>query len=681
MNMQITTNRILTPASRMRGVLRRLLMAVSLCLLMSSWAMAESKVTLNIKETELAAVVEMVARETNRNFVVDPRVKGKISIVSARPVSKSELYEIFLSVLDVHGFVAVPTGDVIKIVPAANAKHMSSEDSQKGGDDAFITQVIQVQNVSAMQLVPILRPLVPPNGHMAAHAQSNTLILSTQLGNIDRLVQIIKRIDQPSSGEVEVITLQHASAAELVRILDTLKQQERKGADPQESSTTLVADERTNSILIGGDPTGRLKVRALIGHLDTPTETTGNTNVIYLRYAKAKDLVPVMTGIADSQLKEQAGKGQGQPKGLFEIQAHEATNSLVITAPPDVFRALSSVVRRLDIRRAQVLVEAVIAEVSSERAAELGVQWLFDGTPGGNGPVGLINFGSGRGSSLLDLGAAVASGGAVIPRVDGTLLGAGRFNHNSLNFAALIHALEGDGSTNVLSTPSIVTLDNQEAEIVVGQTVPFITGSFSSTGNGGATATNPFQTIKRENVGITLKVMPQINEGNSIKLDIEQKVDSIAATSVSAADIVTNTRSIKTSVMVDNGKMIVLGGLIKDDLVEGVQKVPLLGDIPLLGALFRNKSATKVKTNLMVFLKPTILRDIEETARVTESKYSFIRAKQMALEQEGVSLLPNETMPVLPEPDDSLKVTAEEKEAAARNRALDNLTDEMLQHE
>ncbi len=637
----------------------------------------QGTITLNLKDADINAVVELIARETGRNFVVDPRVKGKVTIVSSHPMTKDETYEVFLSVLDVHGFVAVPAGGIIKIVPAANAKMMSGE-SRVGGDDAFITQVIHVKNVSAAQMVPILRPLVPPNGHMAAHPQSNTLVISATRGNIERMIQIIDRIDQPTSGDVEAIQLTHASAAEVMRVLLSMLAQDKK-TDPQISQPIVVADERTNTIFIGGEVAGRLQLRAMIGHLDTPTESVGNTHVMYLRYAKAKDLVPVLSGVADSQVKEKL-KNQPNAQAIYHIQAEDTTNTLVLTAPPDVFKALSSVVRQLDVRRAQVLVEAIIAEVSSDRAADLGVQWLFDGSPKGSGPVGSIGFGKGTGGNILEIGATALAGG--VPVVDGMMVGAGKFDDPDLNFGVLLRALEGDGVTNVLSTPSIVTLDNQAAEIVVGQQVPFVTGSFSQAAGAGG-AVNPFQTIKRENVGITLKVVPQINEGSSIKLDIEQAVDSINTTATGASDIVTNTRSIKTSVLVDDGKMIVLGGLIKDDLLESESKVPLLGDIPLLGMLFRSKSAKKIKTNLMIFLKPTILRDLEDSVRVTSAKYNYIRNKQLLQYQEGVSLLDDERVPVLPRPGSFLQYTPAElqNQGAAAPAEGDATTDELFQHE
>ena len=610
--------------------------------------------TLNFKGADINAVISAVAEVTGKNFIIDPRVKGKVTLISNRPMDEKEIYQVFLSILEVHGYSAIPSGEAIKIVPDADAKHSGMPTASKrrpGKGDESVTRVVQIEHVTAAQLVPILRPLVPPQGHLAAYPPSNVLIISDRAANINRLVKIIKRIDQPSSGEIEYIQLEHAAAADLVRVLNSLQQQSAK-QNPKASRPMLVADERTNSILIGGDRTTRLQLRAIISHLDMPSETSGDTHVIYLRYAKAKDLVTVLTGVGKAQQKK-GGKVKA-PASLrnqpFDIQADESTNALVITATPSVFRSLEAVVRQLDVRRAQVLVEAVIAEVSSDRAAELGVQWLFDGSEG-DLPVGAINFG-GPGTSISSLAAAALSGGGAAGSIlaaigSGATLGAGRFNSDTFNFAALVRALEGDGATNILSTPNLVTMDNEEAEIFVGQELSIPTGSFTNTGAASG-AVNPFTTFERKQVGIRLKVKPQINEGNAIRLDIEQKVDGIAAGSAGQGDVVTNERTINTSVLVDDGAALVLGGLIEDRVVENEQKVPGLGDIPLLGALFRYKSVQKVKINLMVFMRPTILRTREDSLNLTRNKYNFIRGRELELLDEGVGLLSGEEHPTLP---------------------------------
>jgi general secretion pathway protein D len=582
-------------------------------------------------------------------------VKGKVTVISSRPMDSDEVYQVFLSILKVHGFAAVPSGEVIKIVPDVNAKQdgiPTANDGSPGRGDEMVTRVVQVDNVAAAQLVPILRPLVPQQGHLAAYPATNVLIISDRANNVERLLTIIRRIDQVSDSEIEVITLQFASAVEVVRVLTSLKRATpaAKGAAAAAGGgQVLVADERTNSVLLSGDRASRLRMRAIISHLDTPLDTGGNTDVIYLRYATAEDIVDTLLGVGKIEEQEaQQGKGKvTAPKGAFDIQADEATNALVITAPPDIMRTLKHVISQLDIRRAQVLVEAVIAEVSEDTARELGVQWAFGGS-GNNSPVGVVNF-TNSGSLISDVinGAAdAASGGSFPSIVDNALLGFAKTN-GSFNYLAVMNLLASDANTNILSTPTLVTLDNEEAEIVIGENVPFVTGSFSSTGaNDGAT--NPFQTIQREDVGLTLKIKPQINEGDALRLEIEQEVSNIADSVAGAADIVTNKRSIKTNVMVDDGQVVVLGGLIEEKIGESVQKVPFLGDIPFLGALFRSKTADVTKTNLMVFIHPVILRDASVTQSYTNNKYNYIRALQMQQDEDGVNMIPGKQHPVLP---------------------------------
>ncbi len=647
------------PAGGRRG---RLWLPVCLLagLLLLSPAFSAETVTLNLKDADITAVISTVSEVTGKNFIVDPRVRGKITIISSKPMNKDEVYQVFLSVLDVHGFSAVESGRVIKIIPDANAKQLAvpvvDQNSRIEGDEV-VTRVIELRNVSASQLVPILRPLVPQQGHLAAYVPGNILIISDRASNVTRMINIINRIDIPATDDIEVVTLRHASAAEIVRVLNAMEQQRKAargaaaGTDGEDSSL-LIADDRTNSVLVGGGASGRLRLRTIISHLDTPLASEGNTSVYYLRYAQAKNMVAVLTGVSGSIEKQQQTDAPAPARAMpVNIQADENTNALVITAPPDIQRSLEAVIKQLDVRRAQVMVEGVIAEVSSSFNAELGVQWIVDGTPNGTGPVGLSKFTVPTGDSIDTIGATVAAGRIPIFG-NGLTLGLGRFDSSSINFAAIIRALKADGSTNILSTPTLVTLDNEEAEIIVGEEVPFVTGSFSTAGTVTSPA-NPFQTIQRQNVGISLKVRPQINEGNAVKLDIEQKIDSLSSRS-DAVDLITNTRSIRTSIIVDDGQLVVLGGLIRDDLQETDQKVPLLGDIPLLGWLFRSKTTTKGKTNLMVFLKPTILREDGLLQQLTGGKYDYIRALQLHVRDNGLLMLPPEEAPVLPAFDEML---------------------------
>jgi general secretion pathway protein D len=598
---------------------------------------SSSKVTLNFNATDINAVISAVSEMTGRNFIVDPRVKGKVTVISHRALKASEIYKVFLSVLKVHGFAAIPGKNVTKIVPEVNAKQDAISTGRRTIplSDEFITQVLEIKNVDAAQLVPILRPLVPQRGHLAAYPGSNVLVISDSAANILRLKKIIASIDQATGDEIEVITLQHASASEVVRIIQQLSSQ-----DPKKKKNNLIADDRTNSILLGGNKASRLRIKALVAHLDTPVDVGGATQVVYLRNAVAKDLVPVLTGVSKSVTSAKGKKIGASASATISIQADENTNALVITAPPDVFRSLRSVIRRLDVRRAQVLVEAVIAEVSSKAEEEFGIQWGAGSVK--NGVAGLVNFG--LGTSITSLaGASLASPPAL---GSGLSLVAGDPNADN-PIGGLIRALDTDDKSNILSTPSLLTLDNEEAEIVVGSNVPFITGSYSSTGSG-STPSNPFQTVQREDVGLTLRITPQINEGNAIKLKVEQEVSSVDKTA-KAVDLVTKKRSIKTNVVVDDGQMIVLGGLIEETQGELEQRVPGLGDIPLLGWFFRYNTTELIKTNLMVFLQPTILKDAALTSAHTGDKYNFMRAKQLKLREDGFRLADEEESPLLAE--------------------------------
>jgi len=644
-----------TPTARERNRLRiRALLLFCFLMGLSTGTFAEP-ITLNLKDADIGAVITTVADVTGKNFIVDPRVKGKVTIISSRPMDKDAIYQVFLSLLSVHGFSAVESGNVVKILPDANAKQNALpviDDTSHEDMDAVVTRIIELRNVSAAQLVPILRPLVPQQGHLAAYVPGNILIISDRAANIQRLVEIIDRIDLPNNDEIEIISLKHASATDIARTLTTLNQSS-KAAGRQENAgqdtPIIIADERTNSILLGGTKSGRLRLRTLVSHLDTPLVNEGNTQVIYLHYARAKDLVPILSGVNTSLEQQAKAKGGAVAKSNnpVNIQADDSTNALIITAPPSALSSLKSVVRQLDIRRAQVLVESVIAEVQANANNELGIEWVVDSTPGGNGPIGVSNFGN-------IAGAAAAVTTKNLPNLpSGLTMGIGRFNSGNINFAAILHALKGDASTNILSTPSIITLDNQEAEIVVGQEVPFVTGSFTSTGSS-TTPTNPFQTINRKNVGLTLKVTPQINEGNAINLSIDQSIDSLSASTSNAVDLVTTKRSIKTSILIEDGQMIVLGGLIKDDIKDTTNKVPLLGDIPVLGWLFTSKSSTKEKTNLMVFLRPTIIRDSALATRITDGKYRYIQDLQQSMKDRDDTMLPKEETPVIHPLDDYL---------------------------
>ena len=618
-----------------------------------------ARMTLNFVETDIREVAGSIGQITGKNFILDPRVKGRVTVVSSTPISTDAVYETFLSVLQVNNFAAVPAGkNMIKIIPAVDARSVAGNDlprSLEGPTDDIVTHVVEVRNVNAAQLVPILRPLVPQTGHLAAYSGSNMLIISDRAGNVQRIMRIIDRIDRTSDDDVEVIPLEHASASETVRVISQLTKS--AAADATSRPPTLVADDRTNSVLISGDKSDRLRLRALISHLDTPLESGGNTQVIYLRYANAENLATILQSqVSETKQASEADSGGTARDSAFgnAVILHESdTNALVITAAPKVMRTLQTIIEKLDIRRAQVHVEAIIAEVSSDNSAELGVQWAVEGT-GSNTPIAMSNFPQGDGTSIGQIGAAVAnddaSGLAGLANAGGLTLGFGRVVSGATSFVGLLRALTGNSSTNILSTPSITTMDNEEAVIEVGQEVPFKTGQFTNTG-GNQGAVNPFQTIQREDVGLSLKVTPQISDSDTISLKIEQEVSSIAQGVQGASDIVTNKRTITTNVLAENGEIIVLGGLIDDQVRESESAVPVLGAIPLLGELFRYRSSNKVKRNLMVFMKPSIMRDARDAAIYTNEKYKYIREMQM--DEEGkpndVQLMYGEEQPLLPE--------------------------------
>ncbi len=636
-------------------------------------ATSDGRHTLNLKDADIQALIATVSEITGRNFILGPNVQAKVTVISAKPMKPDEIYDVFLSVLRVHGYAAIAQGSMIKIVPEAMAQQDGSaglNGSRLQAPEELITQIVSVRHVSANELIPILRPLMPQGGQLIAHVPSNSLVISDRAGNVARLAAIVQRIDTASDAEVEVIPLAHANAAELARTLTVLA--DDKVAQVNAEAPRVFADTRTNSILLAGARNARLKMRALIAHLDTPLESGGDTQVIYLRNANAKDLVAILqgvastlTGIAPPTAVAADGSGGGGAVSTATIQAHEQTNALVISAPPAVFRSLASVVRQLDVRRAQVLIEAIIAEVADSTASEIGVQWFTapqrdDGTLG-QGIIGGTNFaGPGGNAGLVGLATNPLGlgglGGLSLGYMDGTVKIPGT-DTEIINLGALVRALRGDGKTNILSTPSILTLDNEEAEIKVAQEVPFLTGSYTntaSTGQNGA-VTNPFQTIERKDVGLVLKVTPHINEGDAVRMEIHQEVSSLAPPVTGAVDLVTNKRELSTSVLVSDNALLVLGGLIDTNVSDSNSKVPGLSSIPVIGNLFRYRSNKNEKRDLMIFLRPQILRDAAIEAAVSSEKYNYMRTEQLQMREDPAPLTPASQRPLLPEVHDFLR--------------------------
>lgn len=615
--------------------------------------------TLNFKDADIRVFISTVSEITGKSFIIDSRVEGKVNVVSQQPIDAAEVYQVFESVLRVYGYAAIPSGRMVKIVPEMVARQDGqSNGTPQIGPDTLTTRVIDLRHVSATELMPILTQLVPQSGQVSVHQSSNSLVITDRAGNLSRIEAIIRRIDQASDAAVEIIPLEHANATEVARTLTMLS---TEGAAAQANGAAqgkVIADARTNSLLLSGDRAARLRLRSLIGHLDTPLDSAESTQVIYLRYAKAADLVAVLEGTASTLTR--SGATADQPKPAM-IQAHAETNALVITADPAVYRALAAIVRQLDVRRAQVLIEGVIAELSDESAREVGIQFQgtnlrtdADGNVVDEAVIGGTNFSGPSGSGNI-LGASVnpasVGPGLNLGYVTGSITLPGS-DTPILQIGALARALAGDGRNNILSTPSVVTLDNTEAELSVGQEVPFIQGEFTTSVGGGDNNNNqlgnPFRTIERKEVGLKLKVTPHINEGDSVRLDLSQEVSSLAPTPAGASDLITNKRTLNTSVLVPDRSLLVLGGLISNEVRENVSKVPGLGDIPVLGNLFRYRSANVLKRNLMIFLKPTILKDAVTEQQLSADKYNFIRAEQLRARERSDNLSGGDDHGILP---------------------------------
>lgn len=595
----------------------------------------------NLKDADIRAFVSQVADITGYSFVIDPRVKGKVTVVSNASMDKAAVYEMFLSVLGVHGFAAIPGAGVIKIVQQNNAKQTAQNDKlfRKTPSEQIVTRVIQVNNASALELVPILRPMVAKYGHLAGVAAANALIISDHVANIRRISSIIDELDSPSKYELEVVQLQEAWVGDMVKLLEELApgelgQSAKKGGAKKFS---VVADQRSNRLILRGDESFRDKIRVLINKLDQPSSTGGKTKVVRLKHADATDIAELLKGLMGDITNEET-KGKGQQKTEASVYADDGLNALVLRAEPSVLQELEGVIEQLDVRRAQVLIEAAIVEISENTDNKLGIQWaLFDG--GASVPGAFTNF-SEIGVGTVDiLSALIAKENSSDGEIDasslggasnGLTLGVGDVNKGGLGWGALIQALEGDAGANVLSTPKVITMDNQESSIIVGQNIPIITGQSSS---GGSSTSDPFTTIEREDVGVKLIVTPSISEGDLVRLEIEQEISGVTE-STAGADIITTKRQIKTNVLADNGETIVLGGLIRDDVSQSESKVPLLGDIPWLGRLFRSSSTVVTKQNLLVFLKPTILRDKEMTRKVTNEKFDELWRLNLSIKEE-----------------------------------------------
>ncbi|MGR5253387.1 type II secretion system secretin GspD [Vibrio astriarenae] len=646
----------------------------------SAWLLAGSLLTTtpvlaedfsaSFKGTDIQEFINIVGRNLEKTIIVDPSVRGKVDVRSYDMLTEKQYYSFFLNVLEVYGFAVVEMDNgILKVIKAKDAKTSAipvvGDDSAAG--DSVVTRVVAVRNVSVRELSPLLRQLNDNAGagNVVHYDPANIILITGRAAVVNRLAEIIKRVDQAGDKEIEIVDLKNASAAEMVRIVEALNKTTDAKNTPPNMQPKLVADDRTNSILISGDPKVRAQLKRLIKQLDVEMASKGNNRVVYLKYAKAEDLVDVLRGVSDNlQAEKSAGQGSSSSnvRGEVTIAAHPHTNALVMTAPPDIMNALQEIVSQLDIRRAQVLIEALIVEMSEGDGINLGVQW-------GNLETGAMiqygNTGASIGSVMVGLEEAQdTTTTTAVYDTDGNFLRnettteAGDYSTLAAalsgvngaamsvvmgDWTALISAVSTDSHSNILSSPSITVMDNGEASFIVGEEVPVVTGSTAGSNND-----NPFQTVDRKEVGIKLKVVPQINEGNSVQLNIEQEVSNVLGAN-GAVDVRFAKRQINTSVMVDDGQMIVLGGLIDERALESESKVPLLGDIPYLGQLFKSTSTQTEKRNLMVFIKPTIIRDGMSADGISQRKYNYIRAEQLLKAEQGLRLMDDEHIPVLPE--------------------------------
>ena len=645
-----------------------------------AWCAEPDLVTLNFVNADIEGVVKAVGEITRKNFVLDPRVKGTVNIVSSRPISRALVYDVFLSALRLQGYAAVEDRGVVKIVPEADAKlhpgpTVVPGDAQRSRGDQLQTQVFVLKYESAAQMVPILRPLIAANNTITASPGTNTLVITDYAGNLQRIERIIDAIDQPGGTDAIVIPLRYASALDVAQSATRLFPDAPGAAADANLRLTIVADARSNSLIARSDNPARLsRLRALVAMLDVPTSAAGNIHVVYLKNAEATKVAETLRAIylgdstqsapiqlrpGTSALTPPPGAAPPVPGSPLQplpavpapaqapgmIQADPATNSVIINAPDAIYNNLRAALDKLDVRRAQVYVEALIAEITADKAAELGVQWqnlsgaaatnnnnrAFGGTNFGGTGQNILGIAQNPGSAGRGLNIGVISGRVTIPGIG-----------EILNLGLLVRALETDKNANILSTPTLLTLDNEEARIIIGQNVPFLTGQYAQTGS---TATvTPFQTIERRDVGLTLRVKPQISEGGTVRMQIYQEVSRVEDTT-NPAGIITNKRSVESTVLVDDGQIIVIGGLIQDAVKDGVEKVPFLGSLPLLGALFTYNTRSRVKTNLMVFLRPTVLRDAQRSGSLSAERYDYIRG-----ELSGAAPGPRPGLPAYPPP-------------------------------
>ena len=607
------------------------LVSLTSFVLLISFALNSAQI--NMRDADIRAFAADMAKISNKTIVLDPRVKGNVTVVSNQDLDAGEAYAVFLSVLRVHGYAAIENNGVVKVMPESGARQDATVNNKN--NDSLATEVIRLSQANARTIAPLLKPLVNKQGHIAAYEATNSIIIADYVGNLSRIKSILLELDRNPADTFELIPLDNTSANEVARILGSMW----RGDNQMSKSFSAIAVERSNSILLRGQIGVIEQIKRVISRLDSNSSQSSNLKVIYLKYAKAEDLTGILEKVAES-LEEEI-PSESSKKNKTNIGFHNDTNALIISAQPDILKSLESVISQLDIRRAQVLVEALIVEISDKLARDLGVQFLFTGD-GESSPVATQRFGTPNPDLISTIGAETSEDSTTsstmqtraansLLALDGLAVGVARYKASGTSFATILNLIAQDGDSNVLSTPSIMTMDNEEASIVVGQEIPITTGETLSGSN-----SNPFRSVTRQEIGVKLTVRPQINEGNAVKMHINQEVSSIfGPLGEMSTDLITNKRNIRTTVLVEDRETIVLGGLIDDDVQESVKKVPFLGDIPLLGRLFKTTSITRTKRNLMVFLRPTIVRNSEDVRAISNRKYNYFQAIENDLINSG----------------------------------------------
>jgi general secretion pathway protein D len=607
------------------------LVSLTSVVLLISFALNSAQI--NMRDADIRAFAADMAQISNKTIVLDPRVKGSVTVVSNQDLDAGEAYAVFLSVLRVHGYAAIENNGVVKVMPESGARQDATVNNKN--NDSLATEVIRLSQANARVIAPLLKPLVNKQGHIAAYEATNSIIIADYVGNLSRIKSILLELDKNPADTFELIPLDNTSANEVARILGSMW----RGDNQMSKSFSAIAVERSNSILLRGQIGVVEQIKRVIDRLDSNSSQSSNLKVIYLKYAKAEDLTGILEKVAES-LEEEI-PSESSKKNKTSIGFHNDTNALIISAQPDILKSLESVISQLDIRRAQVLVEALIVEISDKLARDLGVQFLFLGD-GESSPIATQRFGTPNPDLISTIGAETSEDSTIsstmqtraansLLALDGLAIGVARYKASGTSFATILNLIAQDADSNVLSTPSIMTMDNEEASIVVGQEIPITTGETLSGSN-----SNPFRSVTRQEIGVKLVVRPQINEGNAVKMYINQEVSSIfGPLGEMSTDLITNKRNIKTTVLVEDGETIVLGGLIDDDVQESVKKVPFLGDIPLLGRLFKTTSITRTKRNLMVFLRPTIVRNSEDVRAISNRKYNYFQAIENDLINSG----------------------------------------------